>query len=176
MRRFAGLLAAALAAAAGPSAAGPAEAPPDDFAGETYVDSAGCAFRRAELGGRTVWAEWLDPAGAPRCGLQPSLPPPGLSDLLPAIPPNRAGRAPDFPRPGAYVQVGAFGQPDNADRVAQQLRLAGLPALRQDFRRSRGTLRVLYAGPFAGSEATRAALEAVRALGFADAFVWEQRP
>jgi len=162
---------AALMVAAGSGLAAPAEPPPSGYGGETFVDSAGCVFQRAELGGRVLWAELLGSDGAPVCGRVPSVPPSVLSDALPSIPPHRRGAAPDFPEPGAYVQVGAFRRTATADAVAGRLRAAGLPLLRQDFR-TNGGLRILYAGPIPTGAPAEAALQDVRNLGFFDAFVW----
>lgn len=175
MTRF-GTSLLALVLSAGAAAAQPAEPPPEDFAGGVYVDSTGCAFQRAEVGSRAVWGARIGPDGQPVCGQEPSVAPPGLSDLLTSVPPNRRGRAPDFPAPGNYVQVGAFGQRENADRVVQRLQMQDLPALRQDFTRGRGILRVLFVGPFGDADSTTAALDTVRDMGFDDAFVWQQQP
>ncbi len=49
-----GAVGLALTLAAGRAAAGPADPPPADFAGPTWVDSRGCAFQRAEIGGSTT--------------------------------------------------------------------------------------------------------------------------
>jgi hypothetical protein len=160
----------------GAAAAEPAEPPPPDYAAAEYVDSAGCVFQRVDIGSRAIWGARLGADGQPVCGIAPSVAPPGLSDALPEVPPNRRNRAPAFPEPGNYVQVGAFGQRGNADKVVQRLQLRQLPVLRQDFPRGRGILRVLFAGPFPDADTTREALETVREMGFGDAFVWQQQP
>lgn len=265
--------------------AGPAEAPPEGYAGDRYVDSAGCAYMRASQGGALVWVPHLDANRKPVCGLPPTFPPPPpvrlvevqavseppascpagtkqaqrfvLSDgrtilhcgeavedpvaflnaaKLPGIvvvpeeplpgsadaagkpPVEQAGaeasppelrphtaplpapaaepETPDAPEPetepnppaapeptavpetpqppdvpatsetGAYVQVGAFGKPENARRVETQLKDMGLPVTVLE-----GGLTTVLAGPFTDPAAVREALKTLRASGFPEAFV-----
>ena len=79
MRVFAGVAAAAMMAVLAGGAAlaqgtqGPRELPPADFGGNQYVDSAGCVFLRAGLGGQTSWVPRLGRDRAPVCGYEPSL-------------------------------------------------------------------------------------------------------
>ncbi|MFN0116541.1 MAG: SPOR domain-containing protein [Paracoccaceae bacterium] len=69
---------------------------------------------------------------------------------------------------GRYIQVGAFAVAGNADRAVARVQAAGLPAGRSA---APGPgLTVIFAGPFAAGDIA-AALAAVRAAGFADAFV-----
>ena len=71
--------------------------------------------------------------------------------------------------PKHYIQVGAFGVPENAQRAVSRLRQAGLPVRVQVSNRAQ--LKVVLAGPFgAGSELSQA-LRAAQAQGFKDAFV-----
>lgn len=71
----------------------------------------------------------------------------------------------------AYVQVGSFGNPANADAVAAQLSALGYD-VRMGRLTSGGTvLRVVLAGPFASQIDLNAALAALRAQGYSDAFV-----
>lgn len=144
----------------------PAELPPAGYKADIYIDSAGCQFHRAELGGTVIWAERRGPSGTPLCGLAPSIAA-GLSDALPAIPPSRAGAVPDFPEPGIYLQLGAFSAGSTADRITADLQAQGYSLLRQDFRR----LRVLFVGPFAEMDMAEAARRDLRAQGFPDAFL-----
>ncbi|WP_172330454.1 SPOR domain-containing protein [Mangrovicoccus sp. HB161399] len=84
-------------------------------------------------------------------------------------------RSPQFPEPGLYIQVAAFREMPNAERTVRWLQGLGLPALRQDFPRRQGALRLIYAGPFADAAAADAGMAAIRGLGFRDAFVWDRR-
>lgn len=68
---------------------------------------------------------------------------------------------------GYFVQVGAFGAPDNAERASARLAAAGLPV---SLRNGHG-LRVVLAGPFADRGAAQAALAQAREAGFAEAFL-----
>jgi hypothetical protein len=66
-----------------------------------------------------------------------------------------------------YIQVGAFGNPANAQGAAARLAAAGLPVASQQ---SKG-LKVILAGPFASASAAQQALGTVRGAGFGDAFL-----
>lgn len=66
-----------------------------------------------------------------------------------------------------FVQVGAFGEPANADRARARLAAAGLPVAEG---KGKG-LRVIYAGPFASGAEAQAAVAAARRAGFGDAFI-----
>ncbi len=52
----------------------PAEFPPADFTGNQYVDSNGCAFIRAGIGGATDWIARMSRSREPLCNFQPSFP------------------------------------------------------------------------------------------------------
>ena len=78
------------------------------------------------------------------------------------------------PRPGdagLRVQIGTFGQPGNAQGAAARLAALGLPVAMGHLTRGGHALQVVYAGPFGSAEAAGAALSAVQAAGFSDAFV-----
>lgn len=66
-----------------------------------------------------------------------------------------------------YIQVGAFGDPANAQGATARLQAAGLPVA---ISRSRG-LQVVLAGPFGSASDAQRALSAARGAGFGDAFV-----
>lgn len=169
-------LCAALALWAAQAGAAPDVAPPDGYAGAQFVDAQGCAFSRVVLGGKVVWADVLDASGNPVCGMEPTVVVDGGSDGLPEIAATRRNRAPTFPQPGTYLQVGAFGLTANADRVTADLQAAGLSVLRQDFPRNRGQLRVLFVGPFLSDAQIAQAFQIVRGQGFRDAFSYVQTP
>ncbi|NAZ36446.1 hypothetical protein [Rubellimicrobium sp. CFH 75288] len=81
-----------LAAAA--ALAQPAELPPPGFAGTQYVDSAGCAFVRAEVGDAVEWVPRLGADRTPVCGLPPSVPVTVAEPLAEPVPdPLAAARA-----------------------------------------------------------------------------------
>ncbi|MEZ5779154.1 MAG: SPOR domain-containing protein [Paracoccaceae bacterium] len=52
---------------------GPAETPPSSYSGNEYVDTAGCAFVRANVGGKVTWLQRLDKDRKPVCGLAPTV-------------------------------------------------------------------------------------------------------
>lgn len=51
----------------------PAEQPPSDFEGGTYVDSLGCVFLRAGVGGEVNWVPRVNAQRKPICGETPTL-------------------------------------------------------------------------------------------------------
>lgn len=65
-----------------------------------------------------------------------------------------------------YVQVGTFGDPNNAARMIERLAGMGFPVASA----KSGSLKVIAAGPFSTPADLARALEAVRGLGFADAY------
>lgn len=67
----------------------------------------------------------------------------------------------------AYIQVGAFGDPGNAQGASARLAAAGLPVASQQ---AKG-LKVILAGPFASVAEAQQALGIVRGAGFGDAFI-----
>lgn len=187
------ILGLALAPMSAPAATGPAEEPPADHVGDSYVDSAGCLFRRATVNGRTVWAAQLDATGQPRCdaaagGGAPAaaVPQPTEATAAPPLPDTIAAQ-PAHVRPGrdvlparrhkppyadaGYVQVGAFRLEANADRAAARLAGLGMPAARARDRIGSQPVTIVLAGPFDDAPGQQAALLRLRAEGFADAYL-----
>lgn len=112
--RFGAVVAAVLVAGLGGEAAAqqvlagiktPAEVPPAGFAGPRYVDSAGCAFLRAEHGQAVIWAPQLNAARKPRCGLAPTVVPPAQPVLAAAPAPVPAQPVEATPAPVAPAPV-----------------------------------------------------------------------
>jgi hypothetical protein len=91
---------------------GPANLPPAGFAGDQFVDNAGCAFARAGVSGNTVWVARVNQQRQQICGLPPSFGatavaaaeaparPAAADDPGPPIP-TVASTAPAAPRPAA---------------------------------------------------------------------------
>lgn len=87
--------------------------------------------------------------------------------------------APSAPQPAAqpaagtagFVQVAAFAVPENATATAARFRAMDLPVRTLRHRGPRGELRLVRLGPMPDAGALRAALEAARSAGFADAYV-----
>ena len=79
--------------------------------------------------------------------------------------------APKATGPGRYVQVGAYGQPANAQAAVQRIINAGLPARTSKITRAGKTIQVVLAGPFTSSAALNSGLQTSRSVGFSDAFV-----
>lgn len=72
---------------------------------------------------------------------------------------------------GRFVQVGTYAQPGNAKAAAQRIARVGLPARMGTLKRDGKTYKVVFAGPFASSDALNNGLRTSRAAGFGDAFV-----
>lgn len=96
---------------AGAQQDGPAERPPVGYGGREYVDSRGCVFLRAEIGGSVAWVARLDAARLPVCGATPTFgaaaeardaAAPPAAPLPPAIDP-----APSAPQPAETARTAA---------------------------------------------------------------------
>lgn len=81
--------------------------------------------------------------------------------------PATAGAAVGEAAAGVMIQVGSFGQPGNATAAAGKIAGLGLPVATA---RAKG-LQVVMAGPFGSAAEAQAGLRALRAAGFADAFL-----
>jgi SPOR domain len=68
-----------------------------------------------------------------------------------------------------YVQVGMFANPANAQRAAQRIAAAGLPARLGTLNKGGKSYRLVMAGPF-NSNQVMAAVATARRAGFADAY------
>lgn len=75
--------------------------------------------------------------------------------------------APEAAQGGILVQVGCFGDPSNAERAMGKIAGLGLPVSTG----SQKGLKVVMAGPFGSAAEAQAGLGALRAAGFADAFL-----
>lgn len=71
----------------------------------------------------------------------------------------------------SFVQVGTFGQPDNADGASSRLSRLGLPVARSKITRNGVAMQIVLAGPFGSRTEAQAALSKARAAGFGDAFL-----
>lgn len=71
----------------------------------------------------------------------------------------------------AYVEVGTFGEPANAEAVKQRLSALGLPVSTSKITRKGRVLQVVYAGPFAIRAEAEVALATTRNAGFPDAIL-----
>ncbi len=72
---------------------------------------------------------------------------------------------------GAYIQVGTFGVPANADGAASRLQNAGLPVARSKISSGGKAMQIVLAGPFSTAEDAQVALSMARRAGFGDAFI-----
>ncbi|WP_282026613.1 SPOR domain-containing protein [Limimaricola cinnabarinus] len=120
------LTASALAlAVAGPGAAQgsiPAEFPPESYSANQYVDSEGCAFIRAGIGGMTNWIPRMNRAREPLCGFQPS-----RTAAAPALP-VVADPAPERSAPAPARRSAAAAAPASPQVRAPEPARAAAPA------------------------------------------------
>ena len=86
----------------------PAEQPPGSFSGTQFVDSRGCVYVRAGLGGATNWVPRVNRERKQLCGFEPTLtamaaptpaPQPAPAPTAPGRPPIRPGPGPRPSRP-----------------------------------------------------------------------------
>lgn len=71
----------------------------------------------------------------------------------------------------SFVQVGTFGQPENAEGAKTRLAALGLPVSTSKITRNGKILQIVYAGPFGSAADAQAALVAARSAGFKDAIL-----
>lgn len=69
-----------------------------------------------------------------------------------------------------FVQIGAFGDPDNAQKVKARIRALGLPVATSSMKRGGKVLELIFSGPF-DAEGAKCAVEKLREGGFADALI-----
>jgi hypothetical protein len=72
---------------------------------------------------------------------------------------------------GAYVQIGTFGVPANAEGAASRLSGMGLPVARAKITSGGKPMQIVMAGPFGSAADAQAALSMARGAGFGDAFL-----
>jgi hypothetical protein len=75
------------------------------------------------------------------------------------------------PEARAFVQVGAFAVPANADRAAERVTSLGFGAARMAARVGGRAATIILAGPFDGPDDARVALGSLRAAGLSDAYL-----
>lgn len=170
--------------------------PPPGYAGDIYIDGAGCAWARTAADG---WAPRVsrdrdqlcgirptaDPASASAAPARPSpeatppvvppgiaaptLTPPGAPTVAPAPPTADAAPPPAASAPSGFlVQVGAFARPANATALVATLRAEGYRAQAIALT---SDLTAVVVGPFgSGREADRVRRDLV-AAGYAGALV-----
>lgn len=95
---------------------------------------------------------------------------PARDNAEPALPPVVTAKAGEAPR--LYLQVGAFGDPGNAERLAQRLRDQDVGAVRVVDTQSGGrSLKRVQIGPLADVDAADRVTEKIEALGLPHAQV-----
>lgn len=126
---------------------------------------------------------FINAAGLP--GLQVEGPAPGpfgrqkvlldiaLRNPLPEAPAKaRAPARAKVPAKGAerFVQIGAFGDAGNAQKVKARMRALGLPVATSSMKRGGKVLELIFSGPF-DAQGAACAVEKLRGNGFPDAFI-----
>lgn len=112
---------------------------------------------------------WDDGRLNPNRGL-PAPAAPDIAATRASVAPVAVPHTPGGAVSGRYVQVGAFGVPENAARAVARVQAAGLPVSTQVVTRQGRPLRMVMAGPLDPGGAARA-LGILRAAGYADAYL-----
>lgn len=84
---------------------------------------------------------------------------------------KKVAKAAKAAKGGAYIQVGTFGVPSNADGAAARLKGAGLPVARAKITSGGKAMQIVLAGPFGSAADAQTALSMARQAGFGDAFI-----
>ncbi|WP_139838604.1 SPOR domain-containing protein [Pseudoruegeria aquimaris] len=84
-------------------------------------------------------------------------------------PKPETARAKAQPAKARWVQVGAFGNPANAEASAKRLQKLGLPVRYGKYRKNGKEMKLVLAGPFTSQKDLSRAMQKARAAGFKDA-------
>lgn len=159
-----------LAHAAGAEPLQPAELPGPDYAGLQYVDSKGCLFARAGNGSEVQWIPRVSRGGVQVCTYPPSgqrvavVEEGGVQPL-----PRTQGEGAEASDPGLFVEVGRFSGAVEAEKAERRLKKLDYVPVRGHVLGNDGAATVIIVGPFASTEAAKAAVRALRKKGFRDA-------